>query len=67
MKKRGRRDDYKILRNEVSTQIQNSKQASYKSKIEAGKDDPKSIWKIFKEFGASNKKKKITLTALNLT
>ena len=57
MKKRGRHDDYKILRNEVSTQIQNSKQASYKSKIEAGKDNPKSIWNFFKEFGASNKKK----------
>ena len=57
MKKRGRHADYKILRNEVSTQIQNSKQASYKSKIEAGKDDPKSTWKIFKEFSASNKKK----------
>ena len=56
-KKKKRHDDYKILRNEVSTQIQNSKQASYKSKIEAGKGDPKSIWKIFKEFGASNKKK----------
>ena len=57
MKKRGRHADYKIFRNEVSTQIQNSKQASYKSKIEAGKDDPKSTWKFFKEFSASNKKK----------
>ena len=57
MKERGRHDDYKILRNEVSTQIQTSKQASYKSKIDAGKDDPKSNWKFFKEFGASNKKK----------
>ena len=26
-------------------------------RIEEGKGDPKSIWKIFKEFGASNKKK----------
>ena len=47
MKKCGRHDDYKILCNEVSTQIQNSKQASYKSKIETGKDNPKSIWNFF--------------------
>ncbi len=33
--------------------IQNSKINSYKTKIEDGKDDPRSIWKIFKEFGAS--------------
>ena len=32
------------------------KSATYKNKIEEGKGDPKSIWKIFKEFGASNKK-----------
>ena len=36
--------------------IQESKSATYKNKIENGKDDPKTIWKIFKEFGASNKK-----------
>ncbi len=33
--------------------IQNSKLNSQKSKIEDGKDDPRSIWKLFKEFGAS--------------
>ena len=33
--------------NEVATLTQTSKHASYKSKIEAGKDDPKSIWNFF--------------------
>ena len=46
----------KTLRNQISSQIEKSKKATYKTKIEKGKDDPKSIWKTFKEFGASNKK-----------
>ena len=54
-KKRGRHDEYKALRNEISVLIQNSKKLSFRSKIEAGKDDPKTIWKLFKEFGASSK------------
>ena len=45
-----------ILRNEISKEIQEAKQSTYESKIEKGKDDPKSIWEIFKEFGASCKK-----------
>ena len=40
----------------MSSVIQESKRSVYKSKIEEGKDDPKSIWKIFKEFGAYGKK-----------
>ena len=56
LKKQGRIEEYKVLRNRISSMIQESKSATYKNKIENGKDDPKSIWKIFKEFGASNKK-----------
>ena len=57
-KKSGRYDVYKILRNEVSTQIQNSKQASYKSKIEEfGKNLKNSVHQT---------RKKLTLTAVNL-
>ena len=44
------------MRNRITSLIQDSKSATYKDKIEEGKGDPKSIWKIFKEFGASNKK-----------
>ena len=44
------------MRNRITSLIQDSKSATYKNKIEEGKGDPKSIWKIFKEFGASNKK-----------
>ena len=56
LKKQGRVEEYKVLRNRISCLIQDSKSSTYKNKIENGKDDPKSIWKIFKEFGASNKK-----------
>ena len=47
--------EYKVMRNTVSDLIQESKRSSYKSKIEQGQDDPRSIWRIFKELGASNK------------
>lgn len=57
LKSQGKFDEYKILRNKVSSLIQESKQATYKNKIEEGKDDPKSIWKFFKEFGAASKNK----------
>lgn len=51
----GNMDAYKHLRNKVSKQIEKAKRASYQSKIEEGKSDPKSIWKIFKELGANCK------------
>ena len=47
LKKQGRFDEYKVLRNRISLLIQESKSATYKNKNEAGKDDPKC--------GASNK------------
>ena len=58
LKKQCRFKEYKILRNEKSKGIQEAEQSTYESKIEEGKDDPKSIWKFFKEFGASCKKVK---------
>ena len=45
------------MRNKVSEFIKSAKKTTYENKIEIGKDDPKSIWKIFKEFDASNKSK----------
>ena len=56
-KRQGNVEDYKRLRNKVSELIKSAKKTTYENKIEIGKDDPKSIWKIFKEFGASNKSK----------
>ena len=47
---------YRTLRNKISSLIKESKEATYKSKIATGQDDPRSIWKIFKEFGASSKR-----------
>ncbi|MCG8112744.1 MAG: reverse transcriptase domain-containing protein [Candidatus Thiodiazotropha taylori] len=46
---------YKCLRNKVSKLIELSKKNTYQSKIEEGKSDPKSIWKIFRELGANRK------------
>ena len=54
-KKNGNLKLYKTLRNRVSFLIRTSKETTYQSKIEEGKNDPRSIWKIFKEFGASTK------------
>ena len=48
--------EFKKLRNKVCQLIKDSKKLSYENKIEEGKSDPKSIWKIFKEHGASSKK-----------
>ena len=44
-------DDYRILRNKVSTLIDSAKKETYQTKVEEGKDDPRSIWKLFKQFG----------------
>ena len=51
----GNLDAYKHLRNKVSKQIEIEKKNTYQSKIEEGRSDPKSIWKIFKELGANRK------------
>ena len=53
LKKQVRFAEYKVLRNRITSLIQDSKSATYKNKIEEGKADAKSIWEIFKEFGAS--------------
>lgn len=51
----GKMDEYKYTRNKVSSMIDEAKNEVYKNKIEEGKDDPRSIWKIFRQFGTSNK------------
>ena len=48
--------EFKKMRNKVCQLIKESKKLSYEKKIEDGKSDPKTIWKIFKEHGASSKK-----------
>ena len=56
-KRQGNVEYNRRLRNNVSELIKSAKKITCENKIEIGKDDPKSIWKIFKEFGASNKSK----------
>ena len=51
----GEIDEYRILRNKVSMMIDSAKKETYQMKVEEGKDDPRSIWKIFKQFGACKK------------
>ncbi|MES9881480.1 MAG: reverse transcriptase family protein, partial [Sedimenticola sp.] len=54
---KGNYDQYKLLRNKVTSMIQKSKKSTYANKIETGQNDPRTIWNIFKEFGASKKVK----------
>ena len=51
----GRMDEYRLLRNRVSTMIYLAKKETYQTKVEEGKDDPRSIWKLFKTFGTTKK------------
>ena len=51
----GNQRSYVFFRNKVSSMIKSAKNDMYKAKIEKGKDDPRTIWKIFKEYGASRK------------
>ena len=48
-KTKGDINNYKKARNKVNRLINIFKNSSYERKIEEGKSDPKSIWKIFKE------------------
>ena len=43
----GHIDAYIKLRNKLSAMIDNAKKQSYQTKIEEGKNDPRSIWKLF--------------------
>ena len=51
----GKMDEYRLLRNKVSTMIDTAKKEAYQTKIEEGKDDSRSIWKLFKQFGMYKK------------
>ena len=48
---------YKALRNKVSALINIAKKETYRSKIEGGKSVPRTIWKLFNEFGMNNKER----------
>ena len=52
----GKMNEYRLLRNKLTTMIDKAKKVMYQTKIEEGQNDPKSIWKIFQQFGASSKK-----------
>ena len=51
----GKMDEYRYLRNRVSTMIDTAKKDTYQTQLEEGKDDPRSIWKLFKKFGIGKK------------
>ena len=48
-------DAYKALRNKVSALIDIAKKETYQPKIDEGKNNPRTIWKLFKEFRMKNK------------
>ena len=43
------------MRNKVTNLINIAKKKTYQSKIEEGRSDPRTIWKLFKEFGIKSK------------
>ena len=48
----GLMEQCKNLRNTVTLMIKTAKQEIYKLKLDEDKDDIRSIWKLFREFGA---------------
>ena len=59
----GNMDAYKTLRNQVSAMIDIAKKETYQFKIEEGKNDPPSFWKIFNEVGMKNKENDKTINS----
>ena len=55
LKKQDDLEKYKELLNLMTFHywLKNRKKTTHKTKSEEWKDDPKSIWNIYKEFGAS--------------
>ena len=53
----GNTSAYKELRNKVTKLIDIARKKTYQSKIEDGKSDPRTIWKLFKEFGINGRVK----------
>ena len=49
-------DDYRLLRNKITILIDKAKEEMYQTKLEEGQNDPKTIWKIFQQFGTGGKK-----------
>ena len=54
-------DRFEDFVDKVSTMIKSAKQSMYKTKLEEGKDNPSSIWKLFRELGAGKKPKSKTI------
>ena len=51
----GKMDEYRLLRNRVSKMIDSAKNETYQMKLEEGKNDPRSVWKLFQKFGTNKK------------
>ena len=62
----GKIDEYRILRNKISKMIDKAKKEMYRNKLEEGQDDPRTIWKIFKQFGACLQKMESTENAFGI-
>ena len=51
----GKLDEYRNIRYKISTMIDKAKKQMYQNKLEEGQNDPRTIWKIFRQFGACSK------------
>ena len=57
-------EQYKIWRNKVTKLINDSKKQQYQALIEENNNKPSSVWKIFKELGATKNKSKSAASAI---
>ena len=51
----GKMDEYRIVRNKITTMIDKAKKEMYQNKLEEGQNNLKTIWKIFQQFDACSK------------
>lgn len=59
-------EKYRSLRNKVLNLIFCAKKETYQRKIENGKSDPRTIWKLFRELRSSNNESGRTIHSVNI-
>ena len=51
----GKMDENRLLKNRVSKMIDSAKKETYQMKTEEDKNDPRSVWKLFQQFGTNKR------------
>ena len=55
LKAQGKETEYKTARNIVNKLIKSAKKTNYEKIVEHSNNNPRNVWKVFKEFGAGKK------------